>query len=985
MTSARRPASDSDRIAAAVLAQNPSATGTLLLRRLGLRELTDELKDLAGDLRHLDVSSNRLVKLPDWFRELLSGLETLVLAGNRLRQLDPGVGGLTGLRDLDLSDNRLDGLPDELAMCVALRRIDLSGNNLHDIDVVCQLPSLIAVDAANNVISSLDHLPSPHTLKALDLSNNDLSTLPDSFQHARCLRRLDLSVNHLTADQLRALNGLPLVELYLDGNLVDRALDDIDLPALQRFSALNSPIGQVAPPPGSVEATMTSSEAADLLLGSIRGEADPDRRYYDSPTFRTPMELSVAGTSDARRVLDLYYKQFHGLDAAVLFGDGTTINLRDLNRSTALDFVDQLRSIGDQSTTVTLSATKNRDVANRGAAFLAGAIGRVGSARLTDVELPGHSTSGFEQADLPQTARVLNVALGDNQRRVLPSNRWLGQGGGYTVRIDIGKLADDTIVVNPQPIRDELLDVATDHGYWFDVVVTSTDIDVAATIHRLFLPAVGDSFVCPCDGPEHVCAPAERRPYLWVPIRTREQVGRAMLRCTVYNGNNAIQSVRTEFIVGPYDVRARIRGVLDYALAEDAVRGVDLPSRDLNVLTNDYEGTHKILVKGADRAIAVDVTEMSAKQILDPIRETLKLITLGSSGSSSQFDENNAKRTDAFVLDLRRLAQLGATLWAKLVPDRDDRRFLREHLPNQANIQIIRVTSTPFPWSAVYDIPRELQAEWKLCPLLADWPTGSELLAGYPAACPYSHLHMVNTLCPFGFWGFRHLIEQPPTVRKGTLAMGIKFLGPAQAAVGLSRRLDQNITSAHLDDLTRCFTSMFNLVECESKVLLRTAFATPALPLVYFYCHGRRTQQGDTTLMVPALELGWAELIGPGDFGVWDESDNWGPGHWGVTAPLVFINGCETADLDPEDVVDFVDALAGVHVAGVIGTEIPVVQSVAGEIALRFYKAFTGADKVSVGTALRRMRFDMLRKGNVAGLVYTPFCSSDLFLEKRDV
>lgn len=125
-----------------------------------------------------------------------------------------------------------------------------------------------------------------------------------------------------------------------------------------------------------------------------------------------------------------------------------------------------------------------------------------------------------------------------------------------------------------------------------------------------------------------------------------------------------------------------------------------------------------------------------------------------------------------------------------------------------------------------------------------------------------------------------------------------------------------------------------------------------------------------------------ARHVGAADFAAWDEGDAWEAAHWADTGPLVFINGCSTAALSPEDLVSFVDALAGLDAAGVIGTEIPVMQRVAGEIALRFYRRFLGPASLPVGEALYRCRIDLLCKGNVSGLAYTPFCSSDLSLEK---
>ena len=115
------------------------------------------------------------------------------------------------------------------------------------------------------------------------------------------------------------------------------------------------------------------------------------------------------------------------------------------------------------------------------------------------------------------------------------------------------------------------------------------------------------------------------------------------------------------------------------------------------------------------------------------------------------------------------------------------------------------------------------------------------------------------------------------------------------------------------------------------------AQAFPDLPLAYFYCHSKTALLAGTQLPIQFLEIGSGDRIGPEDFSAWDEDSNLGPSHWRESAPLVFINGCETAMLSPDDVVSFVDALAGVHAAGVIGTEISVTQRVASEVALRFY------------------------------------------------
>ena len=583
----------------------------------------------------------------------------------------------------------------------------------------------------------------------------------------------------------------------------------------------------------------------------------------------------------------------------------------------------------------------------------------------------------------PDVPRVLNVAISDAQRRLLPRDQALARAQDYLVRVDVGPRALESVVVNPLPIPTGQLEPSSPQGWWLYVVVSSSDVDVDTAIHRLFLPVAGRSWVCECDGPGHVCTADHRDPFLYVPVRTRSGSGGAAVRCTVYDRNNAVQSVRLEFAVADKPVAgAAIRGVVDYNLVDDLALVDSLRSRRLNILTNESSaGTHKFVVNDGGRAIVVDVTEAQAAVVLDQLRYKLMEITVGTDGGTSHYDGQNRKPTDLFIADLKELALLGSMLYGAVVPDRADRAYLRDLLADRATIQVSRITKAVFPWALVYDIPRELAAAWTLCPLLQQWASNRDDLAAYPTSCPYRAHHRSNVLCPYGFWGFRHLIEQPPSVRRGVLRTRIRATHPSRAALARSLGLNQALTAAHFRDLEGCLADRFELEACDSREALRQAFADPGLPLVYFYCHGRTALLAGTQLEVPFLEIGTDERIGPTDFAAWDEDGAWGPLHWSEIAPLVFINGCGTAQLSPRDVISFVDALAGVNAAGVVGTEIPVVQAVAGEVALGFYRQFAGPGNVSVGDALYRTRIDLLRKGNVAGLVYTPFCSMDLALE----
>src|SRR5260370_28812379 len=125
---------------------------------------------------------------------------------------------------------------------------------------------------------------------------------------------------------------------------------------------------------------------------------------------------------------------------------------------------------------------------------------------------------------------------------------------------------------------------------------------------------------------------------------------------------------------------------------------------------------------------------------------------------------------------------------------------------------------------------------------------------------------------------------------------------------------------------------------------------------------------------MPLLEIGEAEFIGATDLFAW--SYDWDEKtHWRDTSPLVFINGCNTAEVTQSLLVNFVDNFVGQRASGVIGTEVTLHEYVAGEAALEFFVHF---QEKTVGRSLQLMRRHLLLKGNLLGLAYTPYCSSSL-------
>lgn len=84
---------------------------------------------------------------------------------------------------------------------------------------------------------------------------------------------------------------------------------------------------------------------------------------------------------------------------------------------------------------------------------------------------------------------------------------------------------------------------------------------------------------------------------------------------------------------------------------------------------------------------------------------------------------------------------------------------------------------------------------------------------------------------------------------------------------------------------------------------------------------------------------------------------------WTDIHPLVFINGCHTADFSADDLLNFNQVLAYCRAAGVIGTEISVPETLARFFAKGFLGYFRGGS--TVGVAMREQRLGLLKQCNL--------------------
>ncbi|XP_042305417.1 malignant fibrous histiocytoma-amplified sequence 1 isoform X2 [Sceloporus undulatus] len=181
-------------------------------------------------LEELDLSFNRLSRLP---REALAGLRclrALDVDHNRLPAFPSGVLELGALEELDCSGNRLlRALPEGIASLRRLKVLWLSGTGLAALpEGLCQLGALESLMLDGNGLKALPAgFGSLQRLKTLNLSSNLLADFPAAILALSSLEELYLSRNQLTVLPSGLCRLHQLRTLWLDNNRIRYLPDSI--------------------------------------------------------------------------------------------------------------------------------------------------------------------------------------------------------------------------------------------------------------------------------------------------------------------------------------------------------------------------------------------------------------------------------------------------------------------------------------------------------------------------------------------------------------------------------------------------------------------------------------------------------------------------------------------------------------------------------------------------------------------------------------
>jgi hypothetical protein len=606
-------------------------------------------------------------------------------------------------------------------------------------------------------------------------------------------------------------------------------------------------------------------------------------------------------------------------------------------------------------------------------------------------------------------------------------------GNVYHLGLNIGPKDARIVTLNAAALFEDVFKWAETNGVWVEFAVTGIDFDVVGDpIREVWLPREGQTepvyfAVRPKQSGVshlryglyyqhnliqsfHLVASVSFPDDLVTPATTcgPEELGRALGASAKSVGD------------------ARYIARLEYSRTSALERISEKKPRALSICANHVnDGRSVLTVKGPDHfteSVVVDV-DGGMSEIVGEVRKTLNEISYAKADGGALPLFQFGPYTSPADLDVRfdkaiaKLASAGWRLFVSLEPRAEKRRKLVQLLDGERKViqvaQLLR--KKVVPWGFVYDRQFDDQdiviggkvAAHGVCraPLhTTQTPAGA---AGGPTVSPSGSpppvplgvtkcgthenclLHPKcraerqakglplyderSVACPLRFWGFRHIIEVPPQQVEDEGSMGHEETTriPAGGAVNLVAGLNETLGNCATHWKELCSLSAWSQPEYDRAFLI-DRLRQEDIDLIYFYCHAHGGGEDTTSTESPYLEF-QKEGQQPGKVRPEDLADD---AQW-THGPLVFLNACGTLGYTPEALSPFLKALVdGRHAAGILGTEVPVAEIMASDMARLFIERFIKG--VHAGAALLDVRRELLNNKNPLGLIYTLFAPAEL-------
>jgi CHAT domain len=436
--------------------------------------------------------------------------------------------------------------------------------------------------------------------------------------------------------------------------------------------------------------------------------------------------------------------------------------------------------------------------------------------------------------------------------------------------------------------------------------------------------------------------------------------GANALNAIFYVNGNLFQRVNIKVQVGG-QVPAGEKAMTSTSTGMTLTSAVSIPPRPrdqtVNVMILKKDAGYQVIVQGGGVARAyLNISTEEISGWLKHARGVLKdIVHLPNTKGGFYYQDDDTTIDPAIHLEsMKKLAAEGLYLYDELFygnsgPDaRAMGDLLRElSRKHQLNIQIVAERFF-FPWSFLFD---------------GDDPDNPSIK---------------------DFWGFKHIIEYMPEFSVSTpvnFSPAISVDDTLGIAFVCNNGIDTQFSRPIVQGQREAFNALPGIsVKDYPNVqdLVNLLKDSSAPPLIYFYCHAvskfpeeeggvddSRVALTDGKVSVRDLKMKVRTALPPL-----------------ATAPLVFLNACESAELSPYLYDGLMPYLVARGVRGMLGTEVETPALFAAEFAKEFMKRFT-AGGCTIGELLRDMRVEYAeQKNNIMGLVYALYSSGDVRIQR---
>lgn len=472
---------------------------------------------------------------------------------------------------------------------------------------------------------------------------------------------------------------------------------------------------------------------------------------------------------------------------------------------------------------------------------------------------------------------------------------------------------------------------------------------------------------------------------LFFPVSTPTAEGICQLRCNIYYEQILLQShlVTAHIAADPEPQRNALSTTADFVISHSLDVAEHQPHTFSVLLNDNGDGTHGFRFFGQGNLandIALDAGEL--QNMIDGARGALRMAAWGDEGEYTNQAYRYASGPDLGRLrtDLIRCAIRGYRFYDvfinRLAGSTRGSTEWRKTMRQPGTIQFASKESARLvlPTAMIYDYKLDTGLTgdlFKICPAFEQALKDKTPLAQtacFQGNCP--SVGQDDTICPSGFWGYRHAIGMPVTIPNAPDApITLASNGAVELTMAVSTDPAFEGRAAHEQTIQKLLPNLkFNYAAERPETIRLMQETSPHV--LYFFCHGRLANG------VPSLEVGPPKTRGISRDNLRNDDI-----FWEQTRPLVFINGCHTTALEPRNALDLVSGFLDTsQAAGVIGTEITNFVPIARLFAEECLRQFL-VEKQPIGQAVRLARLAVLQTANPLALMYVPFVMADLRLQ----